>query len=102
MGRAYVVSMLVSMGSAYAIVMNSAYGTIPIVNLFILNTLWVITILIAVFFIAIKKDIQQHRYWMIRNYALTCGAITLRIFLGIFTLLINMEVAYKIGKIFNK
>jgi hypothetical protein len=30
------------------------------------------------------KEIQQHKEWMIRNYALTFGAVTLRLWLGVF------------------
>ena len=44
---------------------------------------WLFTGLMA--YLAIRRrDIHGHRRWMIRNYALTFAAVTLRTYLGLF------------------
>ncbi|KAL4455054.1 hypothetical protein ABPG74_006436 [Tetrahymena malaccensis] len=97
MGRIYALSNIISIVSIFTIVFDCAYGLVPTISLLILNILWLISLVIAIYFIAIKKNIQSHKYWMLRNYALTCSAITLRIILGIFTPILGMEIAYKIA-----
>jgi len=46
----------------------------------LLSIMWLITGIMALRTI-LKRDIQHHREWMIRNYALTFAAVTLRIWL---------------------
>lgn len=38
-----------------------------------------------------NKKIKDHRNWMIRNYSLTFGAVTLRIWLPLFIVLFGIE-----------
>ncbi|MFP7494513.1 DUF2306 domain-containing protein [Terribacillus saccharophilus] len=47
---------------------------------------WMITIFLAIR-AAVQRNIVQHRQWTMINYSLTFAAVTLRIWLGIFTLL---------------
>ena len=43
-----------------------------------------------------RRDIQTHRAWMIRNFALALAAVTLRIYLGVFALLdVPFEQGYQ-------
>lgn len=81
-GRVYILSLLISAGSVFAIFRYAAYGLIVQISLIILNIIWLVSLGIAIYYIAIKKDIINHKYWMTRNYALTCSAITLRIIFG--------------------
>jgi len=45
-----------------------------------LGAVWMVTTTLAIRFI-LRGDAIQHRRWMIRSYALTAAAITLRIYL---------------------
>ncbi len=61
-----------------------------------LDVLWVATTLTAVRKI-IAKDVQAHRVWMLRSYALTFSAVTLRILLAPLAILLgDFEVAFRI------
>lgn len=50
------------------------------------SSLWLISAYQALNRVQNKK-IQDHRNWMIRNYSLTFGAVTLRIWLPLFIVL---------------
>ncbi|EWS71847.1 membrane protein (macronuclear) [Tetrahymena thermophila SB210] len=98
LGRIYVLSLLISSGSVFAIYQYSAYGTVVQVSLLILNIIWLLSVLVALFFILVKKNITLHQYWMTRNYALTCSAITLRIIFGVlWGILGDQGTAYQIA-----
>ena len=57
-------------------------GLVGEVGLMTLATLWLWTGLMA--YINIRAgNVEIHRQWMIRNYALTFAAVTLRLWLGI-------------------
>ncbi|KAL4503281.1 hypothetical protein ABPG72_000887 [Tetrahymena utriculariae] len=97
MGRIYSLSNIISIVSVFTIVFDCAYGLVPTISLIVLNILWLISLAIAIYFITIKRCIISHKYWMLRNYQLTCSAITLRIILGIFSPILGLEIAYKIA-----
>jgi hypothetical protein len=51
-----------------------------------LGTLWLMTGVMA--YLRIRQgDVQEHRAWMIRNYALTWSAVMLRLWLPLFFVL---------------
>ena len=60
-----------------------AYGGLPnTVAFWLLSFFWIVTTLQA--YISIKKgDVDSHKRWMIRSYAVTFAAVTLRAELGI-------------------
>ncbi|MNW67975.1 hypothetical protein D3C74_466580 [compost metagenome] len=61
-----------------------------------LDVLWVATTLIATRKI-MAKDIQAHKAWMLRSYALTFAAVTLRIWLAPLNLLLgDFEAAFRV------
>ncbi|EAS00301.1 membrane protein (macronuclear) [Tetrahymena thermophila SB210] len=97
MGRIYSLANIISVISIFTIVFDCAYGLVPTISLLILNILWIISLVIAIYYIVINKCILSHKYWMLRNYALTCSAITLRLLLGIFSPILGLEIAYKIA-----
>ncbi len=49
---------------------------------FVLAVLWLLTGTLALRAV-LKGDYAAHRAWMMRSYALTFGAVTLRIYLGL-------------------
>lgn len=80
LGKVYVVSCLLSgMGGLYI----SFYATGGLVTAFgfgALAVLWLLTTSKAYFSIR-SRNIEEHQRWMIRSYALTFAAVTLRIWL---------------------
>jgi uncharacterized membrane protein len=82
LGSVYITSIAVS-AIAGAEVATFAYGGLPnTVAFWLLSFLWLVTTLNA--FISIKKgSIDSHIRWMIRSYAVTFAAVTLRAELGI-------------------
>ncbi|KAL4455055.1 hypothetical protein ABPG74_006437 [Tetrahymena malaccensis] len=96
-GRIYTLFSLISIVVVFNMFLYSAFSLVTVVSFFITNVLWLLSLIIAIYFIAVKKCIISHKYWMIRNYAITCSAITFRIFLGIFLPIFGLEIAYQIG-----
>lgn len=79
MGYIYVVDILFLAGPSGLIMGFYANGTLWAKTSFVLLAmLWIIFTLLA-FQKAIKKEFVSHRNWMIRSYALTFSAITLRL-----------------------
>ena len=80
MGRTYVVAVAIGGLGALALVPHSLEGVVTHVGFGMLAVLWMATTARA--YIAIKRgDRPTHRRWMIRSYALTLAAVTLRIIL---------------------
>lgn len=80
LGRIYLSSVLVS-GTAGFYLAFSALGALPGRTGFgLLAVLWLATGSMAYRRIR-QGDVQRHRRWMIRNYALTFSAVTLRLWL---------------------
>ncbi len=82
MGRLYLVSILIGGLSAFIIAPGMISGLVGEVGLLSLAVLWLWTGWNA--YSSIRKgDIRSHREWMIRSFALTFAAATLRLWLGI-------------------
>jgi uncharacterized membrane protein len=70
-------------------------GTIAQIGFALLAVAWLYTGLRAYLFIR-KGNIDNHRKWMIRNYALTFAAVTLRLYIPLsFLMEIEFETAYQ-------
>ena len=82
LGYVYVIAVFVSSISGFIIALFSSGGTVAAIGFGILAVLWFTSNLIAL--LKIKRGIiKEHQKWMIRNYALTFSAVTLRIYLPI-------------------
>ncbi len=94
LGRAYLFLGVLPGGIAGFIMAVHAFGgIISQLGFGILALLWLWTGAQA--YLAIRHGrVQEHRCWMIRNYALCCAAITLRIYLPISLLLDAFVSAY--------
>jgi uncharacterized membrane protein len=82
-GRIYLTAVLV--GSIAGLYMAAtAFGGLPTrIGFGMLGALWLTTGTMA--YARIRRgDVQIHRQWMIRNYALTFSAVTLRLWLPLF------------------
>jgi uncharacterized membrane protein len=83
LGRTYLVGVLVG-GLAGLYMAFLAYGGLPArLGFGLLAILWLLSGLMAYRHIR-NKEIQSHRQWMVRNYALTFAAVMLRLWLIVF------------------
>jgi uncharacterized membrane protein len=83
LGRTYLVGVLVG-GLAGLYMAFLAYGGFPArLGFGMLAIFWLLSGLMAYQHIR-HKEIQSHRQWMVRNYALTFAAVTLRLWLIVF------------------
>jgi len=97
LGKLYMVCVLFSGVAAGAMACFAMGGLVPQVGFAVLAVLWLGTTFAGWRTIHKRKDVVAHRRWMVRSYALTCAAITLRIQLGPLAMLLQgFEPAYRI------
>lgn len=79
-GKMYVFIILFVSGPAALVMSWYANGTVLAKSSFVLlSFLWILFTALA-FYFALKKNFARHRNFMIRSYALTLSAITLRLY----------------------
>lgn len=81
-GRVYIVACVVGGLAGGVIALSSTAGPIAGWGFFMLAVLWVPFTLMA-WVSAMRRDFNTHERWMIRSFALTFAAVTLRIYLPI-------------------
>ncbi|MGN8069101.1 DUF2306 domain-containing protein [Mucilaginibacter sp. SG564] len=79
-GKIYVIAVTLSSISGLFIAFFATGGIGNVLGFGILAMLWFISVFNAYTSI-LKRDVYRHENWMIRNYALTLAAVTLRIWL---------------------
>jgi uncharacterized membrane protein len=79
LGRVYVVAVMVGGPSGLVLAMVSEGGWIAHVGFGLLAVLWFATTAVA-YLHARRHNIAVHQQWMIRSYALTLAALTLRLY----------------------
>lgn len=97
LGRLYVVACLWGGFSGFFIALYATGGPITKWGFSLLAIFWIYTTAMAYFSIR-GKAIEAHREWMLRSYALTFAAVTLRLHLPLYTSLGAMDFlpAYRI------
>ncbi|MBX2970498.1 MAG: DUF2306 domain-containing protein [Cyclobacteriaceae bacterium] len=89
-GKIYLVAVLLSGAAGFYVALNT-YGGVPAQLGFVgLAISWLVTTFMAYWRIR-NKEIDAHERWMIKSYALTWAAVTLRIYLPTFEHLLNMN-----------
>jgi uncharacterized membrane protein len=81
-GRVYILACVVGGLAGGVIALSSTAGPIAGWGFFMLAVLWVPFTLMA-WVSAMRRDFNAHERWMIRSFALTFAAVTLRIYLPI-------------------
>lgn len=81
-GRFYLSCILISGLTGLWLAFYTPGGLPASSGFFMLAALWLLTGTLALKAI-LRRDFAAHRAWMMRSYALTFGAVTLRIYLGI-------------------
>jgi uncharacterized membrane protein len=97
-GKIYVASVFLSSIAGLYIAFFASGGLVCVLGFGSLAVLWLISIIQA-YNTILKREIKQHENWMIRNYALTFGAVTLRLWLPLLQALVfhgNFIPAYRI------
>lgn len=86
-GYTYIFILLLISGPGAIVMSIHANGGIYAQTSFLIQSiLWYVTTILAWYF-ATKKKFNLHSEWMVRSYALTLGAISLRLFVVIFGML---------------
>ncbi|MGD8189395.1 DUF2306 domain-containing protein [Brevibacillus ginsengisoli] len=96
LGYGYIISITVSGIVSLYLSLFATGGWIAELGFIALDILWVVATFTALGKIMIK-DLRSHKAWMLRSYALTFAAVTLRIWLAPLVLLFgNFEVGYRV------
>ncbi|CKE95344.1 DUF2306 domain-containing protein [Bacillus paranthracis] len=90
MGRIYMVGILLGGISGLYLSFYATGGLVAKLGFGLLSVLWLTSAYQALHRVKNKK-MKDHRNWMIRNYALTFAAVTLRIWLPLFIVLFGIE-----------
>jgi hypothetical protein len=96
MGRTYLVTGFVGIGTGTAIALGSSQGLIAGLGFLCLGLSW-LTVTAVAYRMILRGDYEAHRRWMLRSFALIFGAVTLRIYLPVsFALGLTFESAYPV------
>jgi uncharacterized membrane protein len=82
MGRTYVTACVVGGAAGASIALFSQAGPVAGTGFLVLGVLWVLTTLLG-WKAAVQRRYVEHERWMIRSFALTLAAVTLRIYLPV-------------------
>ncbi|HVV55800.1 MAG TPA: DUF2306 domain-containing protein [Mucilaginibacter sp.] len=97
LGKTYVVSVMLSSLAGFYIALFATGGITCTLGFGLLAASWFFTVTKAYTSI-LKKQYKQHENWMIRNYALTFAAVTLRVYLPFSQALMHIDfiTAYRV------
>lgn len=80
LGRTYVLAVAAGGVASLVLAVNSSAGPIAQAGFGLLGVCWLVSTFNAYRYIR-RADVGAHRNWMIRSYALTLAAVTLRVYL---------------------
>lgn len=86
LGRVYCVAVLLGWLTSLPIAMHANFGAISSAGFLMLGIAWIASTARG-YFTVMRGMIALHREWMMRSYALTAAAITLRLYLPLFPLM---------------
>lgn len=94
LGQVYILSVVVSGSAGFLLAVDSTGGLVSHFGFGMMAIVWVSTALVA-WQKVLGRDIEAHRAWMLRSYAVTLAAVTLRIYLPLSQIAgISFEDAY--------
>jgi uncharacterized membrane protein len=91
MGRIYLAAVAIGGVAAFRMALESFGGLPTHVGFGMLAVLWLATSAMAYLRVRERK-VQAHREWMIRSFALTFAAVTLRIWLPLFAIALKVDI----------
>ena len=86
LGRVYLIAVLLSAASGVVTTLWNSMGIRGVFGYFVLDVMWAATAWLA-FRAARERRLREHQAWMVRNFALTYAAVTLRAALPVLVLL---------------
>jgi len=92
LGRIYVTACLLSGVAGFVLASNTNAGPVARAGFSLLAIFWILTTSMA-FIRARQRKFADHKRWMIRSFALTLAAVTLRIYLPVSAILMGVEFA---------
>ena len=94
LGRSYLIAVIVSSSAGFALALDSHGGLVAHFGFAMMAICWLFTTVNAYRHVR-AGNIPTHRAWMLRSYALTLAAVTLRIYLPLFAVAgYDFDVAY--------
>lgn len=84
-GRVYALGVTCGSVGAVGLALHTTSGVVGAVGFLALALCWQVSLVVAVRKVLIS-DVSLHREWMLRNYALTLAAVTLRVHLPLLQL----------------
>ncbi len=91
-GWVYLIAVLIGWISSIPVAMHAQAGPVSQAGFLALGAAWIMTSALGLL-AAVNRQFEKHRRWMIRSYALTAAAISLRIMLPI-SLLFGVPFKY--------
>ncbi|USB33516.1 DUF2306 domain-containing protein [Paenibacillus sp. YPG26] len=91
LGIIYSGCVIFSGASGIFIAFKATGGWVSTAAFLLLSLSWLFTLTKGLRAIIVEQDPRKHKNWMLRNYALTLAAVTLRIYLPISMLLFGLE-----------
>ncbi len=85
-GKLYALGILVGAPAGLYMAMFARGGTFAQIGFVAMDLAWIYTTYRGVHAIVVNKNMQQHRDWITRSYAVTFAAVTLRIWVPILSL----------------
>lgn len=82
MGRAYVLACLAGGATGFLLALGASTGPVSTAGFGLLAIGWIHSTVMA-WRLAVRGDFAAHRRWMIRSFALTFAAVTLRLYLPV-------------------
>jgi uncharacterized membrane protein len=80
MGRTYIFACLIGGAAGLALASGTTAGPIATAGFGLLGVLW-LSFTVQAWRLAMARRFDEHRRWMVRSFALTLAAVTLRIYL---------------------
>lgn len=95
LGRIYAIGCLVGGVSGFALALGASTGIVSTMGFGLLAIAWFTTVAIG-WRKAVQGNLADHQQWMIRSFALTLAAVTLRLYLPVAQLLpIDFDDGYR-------
>lgn len=91
-GIGYIYSIMIASGSVTGLYLAfyANGGWIAKAGFAALSILWLYTLIRGLKSITVDRDQAAHRNWMVRNYALSCAAVTLRLYTALASALLGL------------
>jgi uncharacterized membrane protein len=90
-GKLYVTSILcIAAPTGLYMAFYANGGILATFGFILMSVLWFYTTFMGIHSIR-KKQIEEHKHWMIRSYAVTFSAVTLRLWVPVLSLYLNIE-----------